>query len=177
MRRVLIAVLILILPTATAIVVYLLVNKKVPPNRTAIGLVTTIAGSGQAGGQDGPALSATFSDPFGIAVDRRGNVFVADAGESNRIRRLTPEGKVETIAGSTEGFADGIASQAQFNTPSGIAIDSAGNLIIADTSNNRIRKLSTDGNTVSTIAGSGMAGFKDGLGSDAEFDGPVGVAV
>jgi len=177
MRRVLIAVLILILPTTTAVVVYLVVNKKTPTNRNAVGLVTTIAGSGQPGVQDGQALLASFSDPFGIAVDRRGNVFIADAGESNRIRRLTPEGRVETIAGSSEGFRDGTAAQAQFNTPSGIAIDSAGNLIIADTSNNRIRKLSADGSIVSTIAGSGVAGFTDGPASEVEFDGPVGVAV
>ena len=168
---------ILILPTTTAIVVYLIVNKKTPTNRNAIGLVTTIAGSGQPGVQDGQALLASFSDPFGVAVDRRGNVFISDGGESNRIRRLTPEGRVETIAGSTEGFEDGTTAQAKFNTPSGIAIDPAGNLIIADTSNNRIRKLSTDGSNVITIAGSGMAGFKDGPAGEAEFDGPVGVAV
>src|SRR5712692_489287 len=176
MRRILLAVLILILPTATAIVVFLIVNKRVPTNRNAIGLVTTIAGAGQPGVQDGGALSASFSDPFGIAVDRRGNLYVADGGESNRIRRLTPEGKVETVAGSTEGFADGNASEARFNTPSGIAIDRAGDLIIADTSNNRIRKLSADGRTVSTIAGSGVAGFTDGAASEAEFDGPIGIA-
>jgi sugar lactone lactonase YvrE len=177
MRRIILAVLILTLPTATAIVVYLIVNKKVPTNRKAIGLVTTIAGAGQPGVQDGPALLASFSDPFGIAVDRRGNVYVADGGESNRIRRLTPEGRVETVAGSTEGFADGNASEARFNTPSGIAIDRAGNLLIADTSNNRIRKLSADGRTVSTIAGSGAAGFTDGSASEAEFNGPIGIAV
>jgi sugar lactone lactonase YvrE len=177
MRRILLAVLILILPTATAVGVYLIVNKRIPTNRNAIGLVTTIAGAGQPGVQDGPAISASFSDPFGIAVDKRGNVYVADGGESNRIRRLTPEGKVETVAGSTEGFADGNAAEARFNTPSGIAIDRAGNLLIADTSNNRIRKLSADGRTVSTIAGSGAAGFTDGFANEAEFNGPIGIAV
>jgi hypothetical protein len=177
MRRILLAVLILILPTATAIVVYLVVNKKIPTNRKAIGLVTTVAGARQPGVQDGPALSASFSDPFGIAVDRRGVVYVADGGESNRVRRLTPEGRVETVAGSTEGFADGNASEARFNTPSGIAIDRAGNLLIADTSNNRIRKLSNDGRKVTTIAGSGAAGFTDGSASEAEFNGPIGIAV
>ena len=177
MRRVILAVLILVLPTTTAIVVYLLVSKTTPTNPEATGLVTTIAGCGSPGMEDGPALSAMFSDPFGIAVDKRGNVIVADGGQSNRIRRVTVDGKVETIAGSSEGFADGNARQAQFNTPSGIAIDRAGNIIIADTSNNRIRKLSTDGTRVSTIAGSGVAGFKDGLGGEAHFDGPIGVAV
>ncbi len=177
MRRIVLALLILILPTTTAIVVYLVVGKTTPTNREASGLVTTIAGSGSPGVQDGPALSASFSDPFGIAVDKRGNVIVADGGQSNRIRRVTVDGAVQTIAGSSEGFADGNALQAQFNTPSGIAIDRAGNIIIADTSNNRIRKLSTDGTRVSTIAGSGVAGFKDGRVGEAQFDGPIGVAV
>lgn len=176
MRRVLIAVLILIFPTAAAITVYLIVSKKIPTNREAVGLVLTIAGAGHPGVEDGPARSASFSDPFGVAVDRRGNVFVSDGGESNRIRRLTPDGKVETIAGSTEGFADGDALHAQFNTPSGIAIDKNGNLIIADTSNNRIRKLSADGK-VTTLAGSGAVGHKDGSATEAEFDGPIAVAV
>lgn len=177
MRRIVIALLILVLPTTTAIVVYLLASKATPTNRQALGLVTTIGGSGAPGLGDGPALSASFSDPFGLAVDRRGNVIVADGGQSNRIRRVTTEGKVETIAGSSEGFADGIARQARFNTPSGIAIDRAGNIIIADTSNNRIRKLSTDGTRVSTIAGNGVAGFKDGRTDEAQFDGPIGIAV
>lgn len=179
MRRILLAVLILILPTATAIVVYLAVNKKTPTNRNAIGLVTTIAGAGYpAYGriEDGPARTATFSDPFGVVVDRRGNLYISDGGQSNRIRRITTDGKVETIAGSTEGFADGNALQAQFNTPSGIVLDKKGNIIIADTSNNRIRKLSTDGK-VTTIGGSGAAGYKDGPANEAEFDGPIGVAV
>ncbi|HTF37029.1 MAG TPA: NHL repeat-containing protein [Blastocatellia bacterium] len=177
MRRILLAVLILILPTATAIVVYLVVTKTTPTNRAAIGRVTTIAGSGSPGVEDGPAMSASFSDPFGIAVDKRGNVIVADGGQSNRIRRITVDGKVHTIAGANEGFADGDAQQARFNTPSGIAIDNGGNIIIADTSNNRIRKLSSDGTKVSTIAGSGVAGFKDGSAGEAQFDGPIGIAV
>ncbi|HSE37656.1 MAG TPA: NHL repeat-containing protein [Blastocatellia bacterium] len=177
MRRIVLAVLILVLPTATAIVVYLLASKSTPTNRLALGLVTTIAGSGAPGVVDGPALSAGFSDPFGLAVDKRGNVIVAEGGQSNRIRRVTTEGKVETIAGSSEGFADGNALQAQFNTPSGIAIDRAGNIIITDTSNNRIRKLSTDGTRVSTIAGNGIAGFTNGRTDEAQFDGPIGIAV
>ena len=177
MRRIVIAILVLVLPTTTAIVVYLLARKATPTNRQAVGLVTTIAGSGAPGVDDGTALTARFSDPFGLAVDKRGNVIVADGGQSNRIRRVTTEGKVETIAGSSEGFADGKALEAQFNTPSGVAIDRAGNIIITDTSNNRIRKLSTDGTKVSTIAGTGVAGFTDGRTSEAQFDGPIGIAV
>src|SRR6476646_9212387 len=137
MRRVVLAILILALPTATAVLVYLAINQPPPTNRQATGRVTTIAGSGAPGLEDGPALSATFSDPFGVVVDKSGNVIVADGGRSNRIRRVSGDGKVETIAGSSEGFADGSAMNAQFNTPSGMAIDNGGNVIIADTSNNR----------------------------------------
>jgi sugar lactone lactonase YvrE len=176
MRRILLAVLILLLPTATAVVVYLAVNRKVPTNREAVGSVTTMAGAGHSGVEDGPARSASFSDPFGITVDRRGAVYVADGGESNRIRRITADGNVETIAGSTEGFADSDAHHAQFNTPSGIAIDRKGNIIVADASNNRIRRIAADGK-VTTLAGSGFAGYKDGPASDAQFDGPIGIAV
>lgn len=177
MRRIVLGVLILILPTATALVVYLFVIKATPTNRNATGGVTTIAGSGSPGLEDGPAMSASFSDLFGIAVDRRGNLIIADGGQSNRIRRISVDGKVQTIAGSSEGFADGNALQSKFNTPSGVAIDRSGNIIIADTSNNRIRKLSSDGLRVSTISGSGVAGFKDGPAAEAQFDGPIGVAV
>ena len=177
MRRVILALLILVLPTATAVLVYLTIAKSPPTNRQATGRLATVAGTGAPGVEDGAALSASFSDPFGIVVDRRGSVIVADAGNSNRIRRVSVDGKVHTIAGSTEGFADGNASQAQFNTPSGIAIDTGGNVIIADTSNNRIRKLTKDGSQVSTVAGSGLAGLKDGPASEAQFDGPIGVAV
>ncbi|MEK6289248.1 MAG: NHL repeat-containing protein [Acidobacteriota bacterium] len=176
MRRILLAVLILALPTAVAVGVYLFVNKSIPTDREAVGNATTIAGTGYPGVEDGPVTSASFNDPFGVAVDRRGNVIVADGGQSNRIRRIRVDGRVETIAGSTEGFADGDAMRAQFNTPSGIAIDKNGNLIIADTSNNRVRKLSSDGRSVSTIAGSGVAGFRDGPATEAEFDGPIGIA-
>src|SRR6185295_10256995 len=180
MRRIIVALLILILPTAAAIVVYLIVNKKIPTNREAIGRVTLIAGTGAPGVEDRPGLSAalstTFSDPFGVAVDKRGNLFISDAGQSNRIREIHTDGKVETIAGSAEGFADRIATEARFNTPSGIVIDTSGNIFVADTSNNRIRKIDND-RKVTTLAGSGNAGFKDGIGGDSEFDGPIGIAI
>lgn len=180
MRRIVAALLILILPTAAAIIVYLIVNKRIPTNREAIGRVTLIAGTGAPGVDDRPglaaALSTTFSDPFGVAVDKRGNLFISDAGQCNRIREIHTDGKVETIAGSTEGFADGTAAQAEFNTPSGIVIDTSGNIFIADTSNNRIRKIDND-RKVTTLAGSGNAGFKDGVGSEADFDGPIGIAI
>ncbi|HKS40849.1 MAG TPA: NHL repeat-containing protein [Blastocatellia bacterium] len=176
MRKILIAILILSLPSAVAIAVYYYATKKEPTKRDAVGQVATVAGTGHPGTEDGARQTARFSDPFGIAVDRRGNVIVADGGQSNRIKKITEKGEVQTVAGSTEGFADGPALEAQFNTPSGIAIDKDANIIIADTSNNRIRKLSAEGR-VSTVAGSGISGFKDGAASGAQFDGPVGVAV
>ncbi|HEY9284294.1 MAG TPA: hypothetical protein VIP46_12640, partial [Pyrinomonadaceae bacterium] len=119
---------------------------------------------------------ARFHDPFGVAVDGRGNVFVADAGASNRVRKVTPEGAVSTLAGGAEGFADGAGAAASFNTPSAIAVDQDGNIYAADTGNNRIRKVTPEG-AVSTLAGDGARGYRDGPAASARFDAPVGVAV
>ncbi|HKY04771.1 MAG TPA: NHL repeat-containing protein, partial [Blastocatellia bacterium] len=177
MRKALITLLVIALPTAIALLTYLLLNpRSAPTSRNATGRVTTLAGAGHAGVEDNRAPEASFSDPFGVAVDKLGNVFVADGGDGNRIRRITPAGTVDTIAGSEEGFADGPAKEARFNTPSGLAIDKSGNIIIADTSNNRIRKIDARGR-VSTLAGSGAAGLQDGPAGEAEFDGPLAVSV
>lgn len=177
MRKILLTLLVLILPSAATVFLYFAINTRpATTSRNAIGKVTTLAGTGQPGTDDRPGVQASFSEPFGIAVDRRGNVIVADGGQANRIRRISPDGKVETIAGSTEGYVDRPGRSAAFNTPSGMALDKKGNLIIADTSNNRIRKLASDG-AVSTLAGSGATGHKDGLASEAQFDGPVGIAL
>src|ERR1051325_7068448 len=173
MRRVFIAVLILSLPSLVAVTVYYYATKKTPTRRDGVATVATVAGTGHPGTEDGTRQTASFSDPFGIAIDKNGNVMVADAGDSNRIKRISAQGEVQTIAGSSEGHADGAATQAQFNTPSAIAFDKDGNLIIADTSNNRLRKLTVESNTVATVAGSGRAGFKDGAAGDAGFDGPL----
>ena len=138
--------------------------------------VVTFAGDGAPGTSDAAdAARSRFGDPFGVAVDREGNVFVADAGASNRIRKVTAEGAVTTLAGGAEGYADGAGASASFSTPSGLAIDADGNLYVADTGNNRIRKITPDG-TVSIIAGGGAAGFRDGRAHDAQFDAPLGVA-
>ena len=176
MRKILIAVFIIALLSVAAFVVYHYATKPKPTAREAVGKVTTYAGIGAPGSADGAHDAASFTDPFGIAVDRRGNVLVSD-GMTNRIRLITPQGEVKTIAGAGEGYGDGPAMEAQFNTPSGIAFDREGNLIIADTSNNRIRKLSKDYATVSTIAGSGVAGYQDGAAGKAQFDGPMAVAL
>src|SRR5215475_8013432 len=176
MRRILIAVLILALPSAVALIVYYFTNKTIPTNPRAIGGVQTLAGSGSPFFTDGKAGEAGFADPFGIAIDRKGNVIVADAGAANRIRKIDTRGIVETIAGSDEGQADGAAAQASFNTPSHVALNRSGDLIIADTSNNRIRQLSSKGQVI-TLAGNGHTGYRDGKTHDAEFDAPIGVAV
>jgi DNA-binding beta-propeller fold protein YncE len=149
------------------------------PRRTLFGerpVVTTLAGDGSPGFNDGALAQARFSDPFGVAIDAKGNVYVADAGENNRIRKITPEGMVTTLAGGEEGFQDGQGASAKFNTPSALAIDAQGNLYVADTGNNAIRKVTPEG-AVTTIAGSGAIGFKDGAAREAEFNAPVGVAV
>ncbi|HJQ27266.1 MAG TPA: gluconolaconase [Blastocatellia bacterium] len=176
MRKTLIVITAVALLGVAAFFVYLYATKPKPTNANAVGRVTTYAGTGAPGSADGPRQAASFGDPFGVAADRRGNVLVSD-GATSRIRLITPQGEVKTIAGAGEGYADGPALEAQFNTPSAIAFDAAGNLIIADTANNRIRKLSADYQTVSTIAGSGAQGFKDGAAGAAQFDGPIGVAV
>jgi sugar lactone lactonase YvrE len=138
--------------------------------------LSNAAGDGVRGFADGAPGLARLADPFGLAMDRAGNLYIADAGDTNRIRKLAPDGSMRTVAGGVEGFADGPAAQAAFNTPSGLAIDGAGNLYIADTGNNAIRKLAPDG-TVSTVAGDGQAGYRDGAARQARFNGPIGVAV
>jgi hypothetical protein len=177
MKKTLGASIILILVAATAVVLYLKhESAPKPTNRSFIGEAATLAGCGHPGLEDGPAGSSRFADPFGVAIDDHGNVVVADGGHNNRIRRITRTGVVETIAGSSEGFQDGAAGAAMFNTPSGIALTRKGEIIVADTNNNRIRKVGRDG-IVSTVAGSGERGHQDGKGDRATFDGPIGVAV
>ena len=169
-------VLILLLAIAGVIFGYVLYRRR-RPLPTAIGWkahVTTLAGDGSPVLRDGKP--AGFSDPFGVAVAKDGTIYVADAGESNRIRKIAPDGNVTTLAGGKEGFADGVGTAASFNTPSGIAIGPDGNLYVADTGNNRIRKVTPAGN-VSTVAGNGTAGYVDGPVAAAQFNGPIGLAV
>jgi len=137
--------------------------------------VAPFAGTGERGLTDGDANIARFADPFGIAMNVAGDVFVVDGGDNNRIRKVTPAGVVSTFAGGAEGFVDG-TTDAKFNTPSGIAIDDAGNVYVADTGNNAIRKITPQG-VVTTLAGDGAAGYRDGMASQAQFNGPIGIAV
>jgi DNA-binding beta-propeller fold protein YncE len=162
---------------ALAFILYSVSGEKSPATRAGWpALVTRLAGDGSWGFRDGAALQARFADPFGIALDRQGNVYVTDGGDNNRIRKIAPNGQVSTLAGGAEGFKDGAGAEASFNTPSALAIDSAGNLYVADTGNHAIRKVTPTG-LVTTLAGDGTAGNADGALSDARFNGPCGVAV
>jgi sugar lactone lactonase YvrE len=173
MRR--LVVLLTLLAIAGAAITFLLYRRK--PLPTPLGWqahVTTLAGDGSPVIREG--AQAGFSDPFGVAVAIDGTVYVADAGESNRIRKVAPDGTVATLAGGAEGFADGVGAAASFNTPSGLALANDGNLFLADTGNNRIRKVTPEGQ-VSTVAGDGTAGYVDGPAPTARFNGPMGIAV
>lgn len=147
--------------------------RKIAPS----GKVTTLAGtSGVSGSQDGPGTSASFSGPAGVAVDRAGNVYVADAN-LNLIRKIDPAGNVRTLAGlaGQAGTNDGPGALARFNFPTGVAVDAATNIFVADNVNNTIRKITPDGR-VSTLAGAaGFAGGADGTGSEARFNAPRGL--
>ena len=140
--------------------------------------VTTIAGLVQTGAADGPGATASFRGPKGITHDGPGNLYVTDTG-NNTIRKIASDGTVSTLAGSagTTGSADGSGSAASFNGPTGIAIGPEGDLYVADTGNNLIRRVTTAG-VVTTYAGvRGLANFADGPPSSAKFSAPMGVAV
>ena len=135
--------------------------------------VTTLVG-GTLGFADGPAATAKLNNPTAMVTSDDGSITIADAG-NNRIRRLYTDGRVTTVAGSAKGFADGPGSEAKFDNPTGIALDTDGTLWVADTGNNRIRRISVTG-AVTTLAG-GDKGFADGPAKDAKFNGPVGITV
>ena len=144
--------------------------RKISPD----GLVTTLAGSGEPGWQDGPGSSARFNGPDGIALAGSGALFVADA-DNMRIRKVAPDGTVTTVAGSGRpGEADGPAMTAQFRYPTGIAVDQSGALYIADRGAHTIRKIMPQGG-VSTLAGNGRPGYTDGMGTTAQFHDPMTV--
>jgi len=124
---------------------------------------------------DATGTAARFADPVEIACDIQGNVYIADSF-NNRIRKMDAGGVVTTVAGSTLGYADATGSSAQFNEPNGLAIDSAGYLYVADTSNLLIRRISPAG-VVTTIAGTGASGSNDGTGDVATFTSPFGLTV
>jgi len=146
--------------------------------------VSTLAGDGHWGYRDGPGAQARFNGIDDIVVDSQGNLYVSER-LGHRIRRISPDGMVSTLAGTgAAGYADGPVSTAQFNFPKGLAVDVAGNVYVADTFNHRIRVIRPDGpalssneGTVSTLAGVGQAGYRDGPAAQAQFDRPMDVAM
>jgi sugar lactone lactonase YvrE len=149
---------------------------------TLDGIVRTVAGDGTCGfsGDGGPATAAHLGRPLGLAVDAVGNLFIVDSS-NNRIRKVTPDGVINAVAGSgTRGYYvdGGPAILAQFNSPSGITVDKSGTLFIADSGNQRIRKMTPDG-TISTLAGNGSQGYggDGGSATSAELSTPSAVAV
>ncbi|MBV8414389.1 MAG: IPTL-CTERM sorting domain-containing protein [Verrucomicrobia bacterium] len=124
------------------------------------------------------APSTSFSGPLGVAVDSQGNIYVADSG-NNIIRKITSGGTVTTLAGNagTAGYLNGIGTSAEFNNPTSLAVDSFGNVYVADLSNEVIREINPSG-TVTTFAGQpGVAGYMDGPAAQALFNRPIGVTV
>ncbi|MGB5648181.1 MAG: IPT/TIG domain-containing protein [Muriicola sp.] len=149
-------------------------NHKIKKVSTA-GIVTNFAGSGSNSSTNGPALSATFQQTSGVAIDSEGNVYVVEIN-NHSIRKISVSGEVSLYAGGTQsGTADGNGTDARFNNPYGIAIDKEDNLYITDSSVGLIRKIAPNGD-VTTLAGS-TSGFADGQGTAAQFSFPTGITV
>jgi hypothetical protein len=138
-------------------------------------VVTTIAGTSGSGYEDGPMATAKFAGPLRIAFGDEGSLYVAD-GNNYCIRKIDPLGKVTTFAGGTFGYHDGSGTEAQFAFPAGIVVDSQNNIIVADTYNNVIRRITPQGE-VSTLAGSLDEGLVDGPANQARFASPEGLAI
>jgi sugar lactone lactonase YvrE len=135
---------------------------------TPAGVVTTLAGSGSIGSVNDTGTVASFNGPSGIAVDASGNVYVVDT-DNNMIRKVTAKGVVTTVAGSgNHAFANGTGTAASFNKPIGILLDGSGNIYIADSGNNVIRKIDAGG-VVTTFSGAGIQGSANGPGEYAYF--------
>jgi sugar lactone lactonase YvrE len=149
--------------------------RKIKPS----GMVVTVAGqAGIIGNIDGFGTDAQFNNPFAIAVDDGGNLYVSDSA-NNLIRKISPSRVVSTLAGlpGNAGNTDGNGDGARFWNPQGLTVDRAGNIYVADTGNNLIRKITPMGE-VTTVAGlSGVSGTADGVGKEARFNGPGGITV
>jgi len=144
-----------------------------PPDAAPPKTVSTLAGTGQPGFNDGVAATAQFFNPRGVAVSG-GTVYVADYA-NHRVRAIAG-GQVTTLAGTgTQGLVDGPAATSQLNFPAALAVDAAGAVYVADSANDVIRKIA--GGVVSTIAGDGTKGFADGPVAGAHFNFPSGIAV
>ena len=138
-------------------------------------MATSLCRSGSPGSTNAKGTSASFNKPFGIDVDAFGNVYIGDQ-VNNLIRKIDLSGNVTTFAGSgIGGNDDGLGIEASFNQPTGIAIDSSGNIFVTDLSNDSIRKIDSTGK-VSTVAG-GNTGFQNGSGIEAKFNEPYNLDV
>ena len=138
-------------------------NNRVRKVALGTGIISTVAGKGTAGysGNSGPATSAELNSPVGVAADSAGNLYIADEG-NNVIRKIDSSGTITTVAGNNEeGYSgdNGLATSATLYAPAGVAVDSTGNLYIADTNNNRVRKVTAATGIITTIAGTGTAGY------------------
>ncbi|HZQ38905.1 MAG TPA: protein kinase [Dehalococcoidia bacterium] len=133
------------------------------------GKVTRLAGAGVIGDADGMGTGARFNTPEAIAVDAAGNLYVADT-DNNRIRKIAPDGTVLTLGDAAA------AGPAALHHPEHVAVDAAGNVYVTDRDDNRIRRIAPDG-AVTVFAGSGDAGYADGVGAAAQFNKPEGLAV
>lgn len=140
------------------------------------GTVTTYGGNDTAGYRNGADSVAEFRTPLGVCTDKAGNVYVADT-YNNVIRKISTSGKVTTYAGNdTLGYRDGADSIAEFSYPVGLVADSAGNIYVTDNGNNVVRKISNTG-MVTTVAGSGQPGYKNGATDTCEFLGLYGIVL
>ncbi len=148
--------------------------RKIAPD----GAVTTLAGTaGMAGAANGMGTAASFYFPGGISVDSHGNVYVADTW-NHLIRKIAPGGTVTTLAGTAgmAGATNGMGTAASFYFPGGVAVDSHGNVYVADTNNSLIREINND-EMVTTLAGSGSIGSANGKGTATSFNYPYGLTV
>jgi sugar lactone lactonase YvrE len=149
------------------------------------GMISTVAGGGSSGGDGGPGTVAVLAMPSGLAMDGQGALYIADTGD-NRVRRLEQDGVISTVAGDLSAFPSpagyggdgGFATRAGLNAPSGVATDGTGNLFIADSGNNLIRRVDTGGLIV-TVAGNGTGGFAgdDGAATNASVNVPWSIAL
>jgi sugar lactone lactonase YvrE len=143
---------------------------------TSNGDIRTVAGNGNEGNADGVGPAASFKQPIAVAVDKSGSVYIADR-DNHVIRLIDPSGKVVTLAGTgTKGFANGPASSAQFNEPYGVTLGPDEKILyVADYLNHAIRAIDLAAKQVTTLAGSGTAGFANGVGDKAQFNQPYNV--
>src|SRR5712691_5764325 len=144
----------------------------------ANGDIRTLAGNGKDGNADGTGAAAAFNQPVAVAVDKSGNVYVADR-DNHTVRLIDLSGKVATLAGTgAAGFAEGLATSAQFNQPYGVALSADEKILyVADYLNHAIRALDVGTRRVTTLAGNGKSGFANGKGDQAQFNQPYNVKI